>query len=221
MPTEPTAPPEPPAPSAPAVNRFVLPPEPVLRAREKLVLDHFHDEVAQDWDATLATFPHPHYELIAQMTVHDGDSEVRTYYDDTRVAFPDQDHEIIAFRHAVDAVIVEFWLLGTHRGPLGGIPPTGSRHRTRMTAYFIFDEHENLVTERIYFDRLTILKQLVAGVDKRGPRGLLKLARIVRGALGMAGSAPDPRLLRTTPPGFVSAATARTPTPSPTPEELS
>ncbi|MFJ3895573.1 ester cyclase [Streptomyces sp. NPDC090083] len=185
------------------MSRFTLPPEDVLRAREKLVLDHFHDEVAQDWDATLSTFPHPHYELIAQMTVHDGDDEVRGYYHDTRVAFPDQDHEIIAFRHSVDAVIVEFWLLGTHKGPLGRIPATGAVHRTRMTAYFVFDENERLVTERIYFDQLTILKQLVAGIDKRSPRGLLKLARLVRGLLAMSGGAPDPRLLATTPPDFV------------------
>ncbi|MFJ3671502.1 ester cyclase [Streptomyces sp. NPDC090106] len=185
------------------MSRFVLPPEDVLRAREKLVLDHFHDEVAQDWDATLSTFPHPHYELIAQMTVHDGDDEVRGYYADTRVAFPDQDHEIIAFRHSVDAVIVEFWLLGTHKGPLGPIPATGAAHRTRMTAYFVFDENERLVTERIYFDQLTILKQLVAGIDRRSPRGLLKLARVLRGLLTMSGGTPDPRLLATTPPDFV------------------
>jgi len=185
------------------MSRFVLPPEDVLRARENLVLDHFRDEVRQDWDATLATFPHPHYELIAQMTVHDGDGEVREYYHDTRVAFPDQDHEIIAFRHSVDAVIVEFWLRGTHKGPLGPIPPTGARHRTRMTAYFVFDEHENLVTERVYFDQLTILRQLVRGMDRRSPRGLLRLARVLKGLLTMSGGGPDPRLLDTTPPGFV------------------
>ncbi|MFF0527120.1 ester cyclase [Nocardia amikacinitolerans] len=182
------------------LSRFHLPPEDVLRAREKLVLDHFHDEVRQDWDATLSTFPHPHYELIAQLLVHDGDREVRDYYRATRVAFPDQDHEIIAFRHSHDAVIVEFWLLGTHLGPLGKIPPTGSKHRTRMTAYFVFDEHENLVTERIYFDQLTILKQLLGGVDKRSPRGLLTLTRAIAGALAVAGADPDPRLLTTTPP---------------------
>jgi hypothetical protein len=47
--------------------RFTLPSEDVLRAREKLVLDHFHDEVAQDWDATLSTFPsRPHRLTIRQ-----------------------------------------------------------------------------------------------------------------------------------------------------------
>ncbi|MFF7145363.1 MULTISPECIES: ester cyclase [Streptomyces] len=186
------------------MNRFILPDESVLRARERLVLDHFRDEVAQDWDATLSTFPHPHYELIASMQVHDGDAEVRAYYDETRVAFPDQRHEIIAFRHSVDAVIVEFWLLGTHLGPLGKIPPTGATHRTRMNAYFIFDENENLVTERIYFDQLSVLKQLVAGVDRRRPSGLLKLVRMIRGVLSATGGSADPRLTDTTEPDFVA-----------------
>jgi predicted ester cyclase len=182
------------------VTGFTFPPEDVLRARQKLVLDHFHDEVRQDWDDTLATFPHPHYELIASMTVHDGDSEVRHYYQDTRVAFPDQDHEIIALRHSADAVIVEFWLMGTHLGPLGKVPATGGRHRTRMTAYFIFDENENLVTERVYFDQLTVLKQLIGGLNKKDPRDLLKLGRAVMGLLAMSGEQPDPRLLDTTEP---------------------
>jgi predicted ester cyclase len=181
-------------------DRFTFPSEEVLRAREQVVLDHFHDEVEQDWDATLSTFPHPHYELIAQMLVHDGDEEVRGYYNDTRVAFPDQNHELISFRHTHDAVITEFWLLGTHRGFLGKIPPTGSRHRTRVTAFFIFDEDENLVIERIYFDQLTVLKQLIAGIDKRTARGLALVARVLKGALGVAGAPADERLLHTVPP---------------------
>jgi predicted ester cyclase len=171
----------------------------VLAAREKLVLEHFHDEVVQRWDDVLATFPHPHYELIATMTVHDGDKQVRDYYRDTRVAFPDQDHEMISFRHSHDAVIAEFWLLGTHLGPLGSIPPTGSRFRVRMTAFFIFDRDENLIIERIYFDSLTMLKQLLGGVRLKNPKNWLLAIRALRGLLRMSGE-PDRRLLATTPP---------------------
>jgi steroid delta-isomerase-like uncharacterized protein len=180
-------------------DRFDMPPPDVLRAREKLVLDHFHDEVRQDWDDVLATFPHPHYELIPTFTVHDGDTDVRRYYNDTRVAFPDQDHEIIALRHSADAVIVEFWLLGTHLGPLGGIPATGARHRTRMTAYFIFDGNEQLVIERIYFDSLSMLKQLIGGVNLRDPRKWPLVIRALRGLLNMS-SDPHPSLTNTSPP---------------------
>jgi len=184
------------------VANLTFPSEPILRARQKLVLDHFHDEVRHAWDDVLSTFPHPHYELISSMTVFDGDREVRRYYRETRVAFPDQHHELIALRHSADAVIVEFWLIGTHLGPYGKIPPTGSKHRTRMTAYFIFDDNERLVTERIYFDQLSILKQLLAGLNKKDPRDLVTLARVLMGVLSQSSSEPDPRLLDTTPPSL-------------------
>lgn len=185
-------------------SRLDLPDPAVLQARQQLVLDHFRDEVAQDWDATLSTFPHPHYEIVPTLTVHDGAGEVRGYYHDTRVAFPDQHHEIIELRHSHDAVVVEFWLLGTHLGPLGKIPPTGGRFRVRMTAYFIFDEDENLVTERIYFDTLTMLKQLIGALNLKDPRSLLKLVRALRGLLAMSAD-PDDRLLETTAPGDLHA----------------
>ncbi|GAA3549151.1 hypothetical protein GCM10022222_35960 [Amycolatopsis ultiminotia] len=181
------------------MNQFAIPDAEVLSARQKVVLDHFHDEVRQDWDDVLATFPHPHYEIVPTMTVHDGDAAVRGYYDETRLAFPDQDHEIIALRHSADAVIVEFWLLGTHLGPLGRIPPTGQRFRVRMTAYFVFDDQENLVCERVYFDTLSMLRQLIGGLNLRDPRTWPKLAKAVRGLLAMS-SDPDPRLTRTSPP---------------------
>ncbi|WP_310376332.1 ester cyclase [Catenuloplanes atrovinosus] len=176
-----------------------MPDADTLRAREKLVLDHIHDEGRQDWDDVLATFPHPYYELVATMTVHDGEAAVRGYWDATRGAFPDQDHEIISLRHSADAVIVEFWLMGTHRGPLNGIPPTGGRFRVRMSAYFIFDEEENLVSERVYFDRLTMFTQLLGGLNLRNPRNWPWVIRALRGMAAM-GANPDPRLLNTTPP---------------------
>src|SRR3954453_22557611 len=108
--------------------------EAVRARRQKIVLDHFHDEVAQQWDDVLSTFPHPRYEIIPTQTVHDGDAAVRAYYEQTRTAFPDQRHEMIALRHSDDAVIVEFYLLGTHLGPLGPVPATGGTFKVRMTA---------------------------------------------------------------------------------------
>ena len=153
----------------------------VRATREQVLLDHFADEVAQDWDATLSTFPHPRYELVPTETVHDGDSEVRSYYHETRVAFPDQHHEMIALRHSEDAVIVEFFLIGTHLGPLGPVPPTGGSFKVRMTAFFVFDENNVLVTERVYFDQLTMMRQLLKGVNLKSPGGLIKMAKILRG----------------------------------------
>lgn len=133
-----------------------------LRAeREAIVRRHMESENVHDFDTVIATFAHPRYELIPTGQVHDGEREVRAYFKESRTAFPDQRNELIGLHHADDAVITEFWLLGTHRGPLMGIEPTGREFRCRMTAFFLF-EGANLVCERVYFDTATILRQLTA-----------------------------------------------------------
>jgi len=131
-----------------------------LRAeRERVVRLHMEAENVHDFDTVIDTFSHPRYELIAADRVHDGESAVRDYFAETRGAFPDQRNELISLRHAEDAVIVEFWLLGTHEGPLGRIEPTGREFKCRMTAFFIF-EGAKIVCERVYYDSATILRQI-------------------------------------------------------------
>src|SRR5205807_2424920 len=83
------------------------------------------------------------------------EADVRRYYAESRSAFPDQRNEVVALHHADDAVVVEFVLLGTHLGPLRGLPPTGRSFRCRMTALFVFED-DRLVGERVYFDQATI-----------------------------------------------------------------
>jgi len=131
-----------------------------LRARrDAVVREHMESENHHDFDVTIGTFEHPRYEIVPTGDVYDGEAAVRRYYEETRTAFPDQRNELIALHHADDGVIVEFDLLGTHLGPLRSLPPTGRSFRTRMTALFIFDG-EHIVCERVYFDQLSILRQL-------------------------------------------------------------
>ena len=153
--------------------------------REAVVRRHMESENTHELEVTLETFSHPRYELVATDRVHDGEAQVREYFRETRTAFPDQRNELISLRHADDAVIVEFWLLGTHTGPLMGIPPTGKAFKARMTAFFIFDGH-GIACERVYFDSQTILRQLLEGA---GPltwiRALIALRKARQG--GSAG----------------------------------
>jgi steroid delta-isomerase-like uncharacterized protein len=118
-------------------------------------------ENRHEFDVTLGTFEHPRYEIIPTGDLYDGAEEVSRYFKETRTAFPDQRNELIALHHADDAVIVEFWLRGTHEGPLRGIEPTGKAFECRCTAFFIF-EGEALVCERAYFDTATIAQQLLS-----------------------------------------------------------
>src|SRR6476661_8725443 len=128
-------------------------------AREDIVREHMESENRHEFDVTMGTFKHPRYEIIPTGEIHDGAEAVDRYFKETRAAFPDQRNELIAMHHADDAVVAEFWLKGTHRGPLRGIPPTGREFTCRCAAFFLF-EGEQLVCERVYFDLATILGQL-------------------------------------------------------------
>ena len=145
--------------------------------REATVREHMESENVHDFDTTIGTFDHPRYEIIATGEVHDGESEVRDYFAETREAFPDQRNEPIAFHHADDAVIVEFTLKGTHKGPLRGLPPTGKSFECRMTAFFLFPEgSDKIVGERVYFDQATILRQLGVAHDPSSVAGRVTTA---------------------------------------------
>lgn len=136
--------------------------------RLQTVRDHMALEITHDWDGVIATFEHPRYELYGTGVVFDGEEAVRRYFDASRTPFPDQGNEIIAISHADDTVLVEFWLTGTHTGPLkiGDAihEPTGKSFRMRMAASFEFGPgSDKIVCERPYFDASQIAQQL--GLD--------------------------------------------------------
>ncbi len=134
-----------------------------LRERRiALVREHMESENELRFDVTLGTFDHPRYELIATGEVYDGPDEVAGYYEASRKAFPDQRNENVLLTYGEDVVIAEFDLLGTHRGELKGMAPTGRSFRCRMCALFIFEpQGERIVGERVYFDQATIARQLL------------------------------------------------------------
>jgi ketosteroid isomerase-like protein len=116
-------------------------------------------ENRHEFDRTIRTFSHPRYELIATGEVFDGWDDVAEYYVRGRSVFPDQRNELISIHHSDDAVIIEFWLRGTHTG---GAHPTGRSFECRMCAIFTFDDDDLMTSERVYFDQATIANQLRA-----------------------------------------------------------
>ncbi|MDE2411869.1 MAG: nuclear transport factor 2 family protein [Sphingomonadales bacterium] len=137
------------------------------RRRIDTVRRHMALENTHDWDGVLATFAHPRYELYGSGAVFDGDEQVRRYFTLSRIPFPDQHNEIIALAACQDSetVLVEFWLAGTHLGPLTlmgrKIEPTGRNFRVRMAASFEFAPgSDRIVCERPYYDQAAVLKAL-------------------------------------------------------------
>jgi steroid delta-isomerase-like uncharacterized protein len=128
-------------------------------ARGTVIREHMEAENRLDFDSAIATFDHPRYELVGTGQVFEGEEQVRMYYAASRGGFPDQRNEIHTLRHADDAVVVEFDLLGTHLGKFAGFEPTGRTFRCRMAAIFEF-EGDRITCERIYFDSGTLLRQL-------------------------------------------------------------
>jgi len=133
--------------------------------RLKTVRDHMALECACDWDAVIATFEHPRYEMYGSGTVFDGEEAVRGYFAASRTPFPDQGNEIFALAHDGDTVLVEFWLTGTHLGPLRlgdrVIEPTGKSFRVRMAASFEFPPGgDKVICERPYYDQNMVVKAL-------------------------------------------------------------
>lgn len=134
--------------------------------RLETVENHMALECVADWDGVIATFEHPRYELYGSGQVFDGEDAVRRYFDRSRVPFPDQANEIISIAiGSADTVHVEFWLTGTHLGPLqvgrDTIEPTGKEFRVRMAATFEFGpDTDKIICERPYFDNQAVLRAL-------------------------------------------------------------
>ena len=133
--------------------------------RMQVVRDHMRLEVELDYDAVIATFEHPRYEINGDARVYDGEAAVRAYFEESRTPFPDQGNELISIAHGGDVVHIEMWLTGTHLGPLKigthTVPPTGKAFRVRMAAAFEFKPgSDKIVCERPYVDPSQIAKQL-------------------------------------------------------------
>jgi ketosteroid isomerase-like protein len=115
--------------------------------REAVVREHMESENRHDFAATMATFAHPRYELMASGQVFDGREEVDEYFRVSRAAVPDQRNELVSMRSTDDAVIVELDLIGTPA-------KTGTPFRQRICAFFIFeDAGDGIVCERVYYSR--------------------------------------------------------------------
>jgi len=130
--------------------------------REGVVAEHMRAEMSGDLDATLATFPaEPEYDIVPLETLHRGHDAVRALLGHLLDAFPDLVLHADVLRHAAGAVVIEGRMTGTHRGSYAGVAASGRSLDLRAAVFFTFDGPE-LRRETVYYDELTLLRQIGA-----------------------------------------------------------
>ncbi|KAF0241544.1 MAG: hypothetical protein FD167_3990 [bacterium] len=145
--------------------------------RESIVLEHMDSEDKHEFNRTLATFSQPRYEVIPTGQIYEGSEPVLKFLQETYIAFPDFHFELLKLRHTEDAIIVEVKFIGTQEGYWRGLPPTGRKIIYQMQNIFLFEE-DKLMCERLYFDQLTIMKQLSIAYEPTSTPGIITTAII-------------------------------------------
>jgi steroid delta-isomerase-like uncharacterized protein len=140
-------------------------------ARMAIVDEHIACENRHDLDAVMATFGlEARYDDEPWDDHRTGREGVRSYYTELMRALPDLKIEVAQRHVALDSLIVEVIISGTHLGPWRGLPATGRRVEFPLCGIYTFDPDDRLAGERIYYDRGTVLGQL--GLFHEPGRGL-------------------------------------------------
>ena len=93
---------------------------------------------------------------------------------------------------AIPAQVVEFDLLGTHKGNFRGLPATGREFKCRTLAIFEFKAStDRIICERVYFDSATILRQLGVAHDPLTLSG--RVATLLNHPVTIGGASYDVR----------------------------
>jgi steroid delta-isomerase-like uncharacterized protein len=130
-------------------------------ARLRVVDDHIRFESAHDLGSLMDTFgAEPEWHNQAGEEVLRGYEPIHGFYRDLFAGFPDFRIDVTERHVADDAVIIEGMLCGTQTGAWMGIPPAGKSVAVAFSAVFTFTNDNRLKKEIVYYDRMTLLRQL-------------------------------------------------------------
>ncbi|HET9872786.1 MAG TPA: ester cyclase [Propionibacteriaceae bacterium] len=138
--------------------------------RVATVNEHMRLENAHDFSGCIGEFTRAKYEVIADGGLFDGPDRVNDFLSENVKAFPDFKFLPSRVSPATDAVLVEGRFTGTHLGTWRGLPATGKKVDFPMCLVFDF-EGEAMVSERLYFDLSSPLRQLGVADDPNSLRG--------------------------------------------------
>lgn len=146
-------------------------------ARRRLVEKHVRLENAHDLAGVLGTFgDQASYDDEPWDDRRRGHDAVRAYYETLLTAMPDLHIEVVSRHIAEETIILEVMITGTHLGVWRGVPATGRKLRFPLCGIYTFDEGDRIAGERIYYDRVEVLKQLGLAHDPASNFGRLMTA---------------------------------------------
>ncbi|MDS0478590.1 ester cyclase [Natrinema sp. 1APR25-10V2] len=127
-----------------------------------------------DLEGVLETFGEaPRYEDESWGAMYDGIGGVREYYESLLTALPDFQIDVQNRHVTDDEIVLEVVISGTHKGYYHGLPPTGRHVSFPLCAVYSFDDAGKLASERIYYDRATVFRQVGVFHEPDGIRGQL------------------------------------------------
>lgn len=130
-------------------------------ARIATVEQHVRLENEHDLEGVLATFGNTaQYDDEPWSEHYQGRDGVRRFYEQLMKALPDLQIDVQRRHVTDDAILLEVIIRGTHLGGWRGLPATGRRIEFPLCGVYTFDDNDQLVGERIYYDRGTVLRQL-------------------------------------------------------------
>jgi steroid delta-isomerase-like uncharacterized protein len=149
-----------------------------LTARLALVEEHVRCENRHDLAGLMATFgAEARYDDEPWQDHRLGLEGVRAYYTELLASLPDLAIDIRHRHVASDAIVLEVTIRGTHLGLWrGGMRATGRRVEFPLCGVFTFDTQDRLASERIYYDRGTVMRQLGLFHEPQGALGRIATA---------------------------------------------
>lgn len=150
-----------------------------------VVDDHIACENRHDLEAVMATFgSEARYDDEPWADHRIGRAGVRSYYIELLQALPNLKIEVVGRHVALESIIVEVIISGTHLGPWRGLPATGRQLKFPLCGIYEFDQNDRLAAERIYYDRGAVLGQL--GLFHQPVRGLGRMVTVLSHPLTIA-----------------------------------
>jgi len=129
--------------------------------RERLVQEHIRLENAHDLTGLMGTFgDQAAYDDEPWGDHRRGINSVKDYYETLLTAVPDLRIDVVDSHVAQDTIIVEVIISGTHLGDWRGVPATGRKISFPLCGIYTFDKNNRIAGERIYYDRMEVLKQI-------------------------------------------------------------